>query len=248
MPACLRASGSVRTSANIMSAKCAVRGPDLLPVDHEVVAVLARRASGAIARSLPGAGLGVALTPEHLAADRRPDPALLLLLAAVLEQRRHEHRRALAADPARHARARELLVDDHGLQACPARRRSRRTSSGSCARRSRSRSAASATRAGPDRVVLPGRPCRAARGPCSSRGTRAPPRGTSRTPLRSSGPCVPPQPQPSAGSRQEWIDPAPGTCRASVRMASSASPSLKLCVCIFSSGTRRDSISRIAAA
>jgi hypothetical protein len=90
-------------------------GPDLLPVHQEVVAVLARRC-GEAREVAARAGLGVALAPDHLAAQRRTDPALALLLAAVLEQRGHEHRRTLGVHPARDAGAVELLVHDHRLE------------------------------------------------------------------------------------------------------------------------------------
>ena len=62
------------------------------------------------------AGLGVALAPHHLAAHRGADPATLLLLGAVLEQGRNEHRGALGHHAARHAGPVELLVHDDGLE------------------------------------------------------------------------------------------------------------------------------------
>ena len=49
-----------------------------------------------------------------------------------------------------------------------------------------------------------------------------------------------------SGTRQEWMDSSPGISRARVRMACSASVRPKRWVCIRSSGTRPDSISRIA--
>ena len=59
-----------------------------------------------------GAGLAVALTPLHLARERGRDEAALLLLAAELEQRRHEQSGALVEPIAGRARARVLLLDD----------------------------------------------------------------------------------------------------------------------------------------
>ena len=64
-------------------------GPDLLTVDHEVVAVpdgarLQRREIGA------GAGFAVALAPLHLARRDAVEVLLLLLVAAVDHDRRAE--------------------------------------------------------------------------------------------------------------------------------------------------------------
>jgi len=90
-------------------------GPDLLAVDEEVVALLA---GAGLQRGEVGAGarLGIALAPDHLAADGRRDIGPLLLLAAGLEQGRHQHRDALARQAGREAGPRELLGDDEGLE------------------------------------------------------------------------------------------------------------------------------------
>ena len=86
------------------------RGPDLLAVDDEVIAVL--DAAG-LQRGEVGTGVRfrVALAPDHLAAQGGTDVLALLLLGAQLEQRRHEHRDALVAEPGRDAGAAELLDD-----------------------------------------------------------------------------------------------------------------------------------------
>ena len=87
MPRCLGASGSVRTSANIQSARCAFEGPDLLSVDHVVVAVLDR---AGLQRGEVGAGtgLGVALAPRRPRVDDVVEELALLTVGAVDEQRR----------------------------------------------------------------------------------------------------------------------------------------------------------------
>ena len=86
-------------------------GPDLLPVDDELAVLLAR--AGAQRRQIRArARFRIPLAPDDLAAQRRRDPAALLLLRAELEQRRNEHRDALVRQPARHARRGELLGDD----------------------------------------------------------------------------------------------------------------------------------------
>ena len=89
------------------------RRPDLLPVDHPLVADelgagLERSQVAARAR------LAVALTPTDLAADRRADELLLLPGLALLEQRGHEHHGADPGDVARRAHLHELLADDRG--------------------------------------------------------------------------------------------------------------------------------------
>ena len=90
-----------------------VRGPDLLPVDHPLVAVahrprLERREVGA------GARLRVALCPYDLAREDARQEALLLLVRAVHDQRRAEQREAVPAD-LRRAGTRALLGEDELL-------------------------------------------------------------------------------------------------------------------------------------
>ena len=116
MPECLGASGLGAHEHEHHLRLVRGAGPDLRAVDHEVAAVLARR-RGEAREVAARARLRIALAPDHLAAQRRADPALLLLLAAVLEQRRHEHRGALCVRcPRDDARAVELLVHDHGRE------------------------------------------------------------------------------------------------------------------------------------
>ena len=106
MPACFGASGSVRHEAEHEVGALRVARPDLLAVDHPLVAVElgARAERGEVAAR---AGLAVALAPER---SRRAtvarDPLLLLPLGAALEQRRHEHHGADAARVAGRAGAR----------------------------------------------------------------------------------------------------------------------------------------------
>src|SRR5262249_42671642 len=88
-----------------------IAGPDLLAVDHPVVAVEPR---AGLERSeiAARAGLAVALTPLHLARERRGHEAALLLFAAELERRGHEQAGALVGAIARRAAARVLPLDD----------------------------------------------------------------------------------------------------------------------------------------
>src|SRR5205085_9267538 len=60
--------------------------------------------------------LAVALAPPDATDKRVADEALLLFLRAVLDERRHEHARALAHDLVRGARTPELLGDDRRLE------------------------------------------------------------------------------------------------------------------------------------
>src|SRR5262249_45003621 len=85
--------------------------PDLLAVDDEVVAVLDRRGAerGQVRARL---WLRIALAPDDLAAQRRGDPAALLLFGAELEQRRRQHRDALVRQAGWQAGVGELLGDD----------------------------------------------------------------------------------------------------------------------------------------
>ena len=89
-------------------------GPDLLAVDHILVAVAA--GAGAQAGQVhAGLGLGVALGPVVLARQRRREPALLLFGAAVLHQHRpHLDHAVLAIESC--APALVLLGEDDLLQ------------------------------------------------------------------------------------------------------------------------------------
>src|SRR5205807_2571226 len=61
------------------------RGPDLLPIDDEVVAAILR--AGAERGDVgAGAGLGVSLAPDLIARENRRQVALLHLLCAPLHQ------------------------------------------------------------------------------------------------------------------------------------------------------------------
>ena len=88
-------------------------GPDLLPVDHVVVAVAAR-AGGERGEVRAGPRLGEALRPRHLAGEDARQVLAALLLGAVEDQRRPQHVGAGAADR-RGAGARQLLLEDELL-------------------------------------------------------------------------------------------------------------------------------------
>ena len=88
--------------------------PDLLAVHEEVVALVL--GAGAQARQVgPGTRFRVALAPPHLAAGDARDVALLLLLGAVLEQRRPEHGRTHAGDGRARSDAAHLLEQNEVL-------------------------------------------------------------------------------------------------------------------------------------
>ena len=88
-------------------------GPDLLPVDHEVVTV-ARRARLQRSEVRPRAGLRVALGVDDVPVQDRGQPLLLLLLGAVHNERGAEQAHTRAAH-ARRPGARQLLVEDELL-------------------------------------------------------------------------------------------------------------------------------------
>ena len=100
------------------------RGPHLLPVDDEVVAVAhgARAHGGEVAA---GVGLGEALTPDVVAAQHARQEALLLRVAAEVQDRGSDVREADRVQRARRVGALHLLGEhdlfDH------ARSRARRT-------------------------------------------------------------------------------------------------------------------------
>ena len=113
-----------------------IAGPDLLAVDQPMVALvlalgLQRGEVGA------GAGLGIALAPADLAARDLGQEVLLLLLGAIFEQRRAEHRDAEAHQRIARADPRHFLLA--GSWSRPARGRRRHIPSASRARSSRAR-------------------------------------------------------------------------------------------------------------
>ena len=70
------------------------RRPDFLPIDHIFIAI--KHGSGTQTGKIrTRTGFGVSLTPDHLTAQRRLDPAPLLFLRAILQKRRYQHRNAL---------------------------------------------------------------------------------------------------------------------------------------------------------
>src|SRR5213078_3775621 len=88
-----------------------VRGPDLVAVDDEGVAVAygARVERGQVGA---GAGLAVALTPADFAAHDLRDVLGALLLAAELEQHRAEHPQPEALERGARVDAAHLLIED----------------------------------------------------------------------------------------------------------------------------------------
>jgi hypothetical protein len=90
------------------------RRPDLLPVHHPVVAV-AYRPGGEAGEVGPGTRLAEELAPHLLAGPQWTQPALVLLVGTVAEDRRRGHAKA-DADAAgvvvRRTRGGELRVDD----------------------------------------------------------------------------------------------------------------------------------------
>ena len=102
------------------------RGPDLLPVEHELVAVEpgpGLHAGEVRART----GLAEQLAPDVLAAQQRRDQRLLLLLAGVHEQRRAAHAEPDLEGAGRDLERLGLAVEDALEPAAAARdRRTRR--------------------------------------------------------------------------------------------------------------------------
>ena len=110
MPRCLRRFGiGAREHVDPVGVVRA-RGPDLLPVDHEVVAVAhgARLQTGQV-RAV--ARLGEALRPVGLRVGDARQVLLTLRLGAVQHQARPNHRDALTARSGRPAIGRFLAVD-----------------------------------------------------------------------------------------------------------------------------------------
>ena len=85
-------------------------GPDLLAVDDELVAV-ADGPGAEVGEVAAAARLGEQLAPELLAAEDRPEVAVLLLLGAGVEDRRAGPADADRVDRAAHAGRRQLVVD-----------------------------------------------------------------------------------------------------------------------------------------
>ena len=85
-------------------------GPDLLAVDHEV-SVPEHAARLQRSEVAAGAGFGISLAPDDVAADRLFDPLFLLGIGADFEQRRHQHADALVGQPGVHASGGELRRD-----------------------------------------------------------------------------------------------------------------------------------------
>src|SRR6266851_4720326 len=92
----------------------AERGPDLLPVDDKMVAVNygARTKSRQIRTRHR---FREALAPDLLAREDSGQVAALLILSAVLENRRPAHRKTQLVERRRCAHARHLLVEDRAL-------------------------------------------------------------------------------------------------------------------------------------
>ena len=83
MPLCFGASASVRASTKIQLARWPGRRPDLLAVDHPLVAV-ELGAAPEVAEVGAGVRLGVALAPDVLAGEDAREEVLLLLVGAPL--------------------------------------------------------------------------------------------------------------------------------------------------------------------
>src|SRR4051812_11234366 len=88
-----------------------IAGPHLLAVDQPVIAfVLAFGLQASEVRAR--AGLGIALAPTDLAAGDLGQESLLLLLAAIFQQRRAEHGNAEAGQRRAGIDARHFLLED----------------------------------------------------------------------------------------------------------------------------------------
>ena len=86
-------------------------GPDLLAIDHPLIAI--EHGAGAQARQVAaGAGFGIPLAPDGVAAQGGRDELALLGLGADFQQRGHQHRDALSAQAGADPRAGEFLGDD----------------------------------------------------------------------------------------------------------------------------------------
>ena len=110
MPACLGASGSVRAKQEDVVGVLRLGRPDLLAVDHPLVAV--ELGTGLEPGEVgPGVGLAEPLAPRDLAREDLRQELLLLLLAAPLQDRRADEGVAEEVGPQRCAGTGELLVE-----------------------------------------------------------------------------------------------------------------------------------------
>ena len=115
MPACLGASGSVRTSTNIICDLSAVLVQIFWPLITK--SSPSSRADVAEAREVAArARLRIALAPDHLAAQRRRRSSAASAPRCRARAASARASRALRVEPARDARAVELLVHDHGRE------------------------------------------------------------------------------------------------------------------------------------
>jgi hypothetical protein len=106
----LGTSGSVRAIRMPNLAYWAPRRPDLLAVDHPLVAV-AHRAGAEVGQVAAGAGLAEELAPDLLAREQGEQVALLLLLGAGVQDRGPAQPMPIGFDGA-HAGPAQLVVDD----------------------------------------------------------------------------------------------------------------------------------------
>ena len=112
MPWCLGASGSVRAMRMPNCACAGARRPDLLPVDHPLVAV-AHGPGAEVGQVAAGARLAEQLAPDLLAGQQRQQVALLLLLGAGVQDRRARPSRCRSGSAGGCTSARaQLVVDD----------------------------------------------------------------------------------------------------------------------------------------
>ncbi len=93
-----------------------VRGPDLLAGDPPGAVLLLLGAGLDPGQVGAGGGLAEQLAPDLVGGQHRAEVALLLLLAAVRDQRRPEHPHADDVEDPGHAGAPDLLVDDDLLE------------------------------------------------------------------------------------------------------------------------------------
>ena len=114
MPAVLGSLGLRAAEAEHVVRVLGRGGPDLLPVDHPLLAdqLGAGLERGQVAAR---ARLAVALAPGDLAANRGRDELLLLPLLALLDQGGHQHHGADPGHVAGRVHLPELLADDVGL-------------------------------------------------------------------------------------------------------------------------------------
>ncbi len=115
MPLCLGASGSVRTNVEQEVGVVGARGPHLLAVDDEVVAVTHR--AGAQRREVrTGARLAHPKGSGHLAPQHGHRPAMLLLIGAERNQRRRNDVDALRVEAVVDASSAQLIEVHELLQ------------------------------------------------------------------------------------------------------------------------------------